>query len=35
MKEGGEMLPMYDEQVINVINLPYKLIELTSIQVNK
>ncbi|XP_067205729.1 zinc finger protein 665-like [Linepithema humile] len=35
MKEGSEMLPMYDEQVISVINLPYKLVELTSIQIDK
>jgi len=35
MKEGGKMLPMYDEKINNNINLPYKLAELTSIQVNK
>jgi len=32
MKEGGKMLSMYDEKINN---LPYKLAELTSIQVNK
>jgi len=33
MKEGGKMLPMYDDKVISEINLPYKLAQLTSIQV--
>lgn len=33
MKEGGKMLPMYDDKVISKINLPYKLAQLTSIQV--
>jgi len=32
MKEGGKMLPMYDDK-ISKINLPYKLAQLTSIQV--
>ncbi|XP_011336272.2 zinc finger protein 436 isoform X2 [Ooceraea biroi] len=34
MKEGGKMLPMYDE-ANNKINLPHKLAELTSVQVDK
>lgn len=35
MKEGDKMLPMYDDKGTSKINLPYKLAELTSIQVNR
>lgn len=35
MKEGGKMLPMYDDKTTSKINLSYKLAELTSIQVNR
>ncbi|XP_071633850.1 uncharacterized protein [Temnothorax longispinosus] len=35
MKEGGKMFPMYDDKVISKINLPYKLAQLTSIQIDR
>ncbi|KAL0108281.1 hypothetical protein PUN28_015077 [Cardiocondyla obscurior] len=35
MKEGGKMLPMYDDNIISKINLPYKLSQLTSIQIDR
>ncbi|XP_012522538.1 zinc finger protein 665 [Monomorium pharaonis] len=35
MKEGGKMLPMYDDNIISKINLPYKLAQLTSIQIDR
>lgn len=34
MKEGGKMLPMYDDKT-SKINLPYKLAEITSIHIDK
>ncbi|KAL6267342.1 hypothetical protein P5V15_000417 [Pogonomyrmex californicus] len=33
MKEGGKMLPMYDDDIIK--NLPYKLAQLTSIKIDQ
>ncbi|XP_050454070.1 zinc finger protein 436-like [Cataglyphis hispanica] len=35
MKEGGKMLPMYDDKTTSKVNLSYKLAELTSIQIDK
>ncbi|XP_029167482.1 zinc finger protein 235-like [Nylanderia fulva] len=35
MKKDGKMLPMYDDKTASKIDLPYKLAELTSIQLDK